>query len=314
MHHYLIRRTLSMILTLFIASILTFSLLHTLPGGTTEMVIKHVFVGLEEGVTEELRTAISERYNLDVPLYSQYWSWLTTLITRGDLGISYKYDRPVISIIQLYLPATMQLAIAGFLIVVLIGLPIGAYAAFHENAIPDHIIRLVTILGVSFPSFWLGLIFIMIFSITLGWFPTSGYGEWSHLVLPAVTLAVYTTALIIRMMRTSTLETLSKPFILYANAKGIPRRAILKDHALRNALLPIVTILGIQFGHMLAGTMIIETVFAWPGIGSLLVSSTLARDLPMVTGLIVLIIAMVLIVNLIVDILCIFIDPRIRYE
>lgn len=303
-----------MFLTLFLVSIFTFCILHTLPGGTTEMVIKHVFVGLEEGVTEDMVKTISERYDLERPLYLQYLSWLTGLVTRADLGISYKYDRPVTDIILVYLPATIQLALASFLIVVMVGIPVGAYAAFRENRMIDHFIRLVTILGVSFPSFWLGLIFIIIFSLSLGLFPTSGYGTWSHLALPALTLAVYTTSLLIRMMRTSTLETLSRPFIIYATAKGLTKRTILKDHTLRNALLPIVTVLGIQFGHMLAGTMIIETVFAWPGIGSLLVSSTLSRDIPMVTGLILLIIAMVLIVNLIVDIVCIFIDPRIRYE
>lgn len=278
------------------------------------MVVKHVFTSLEDGVSHEVIDSVSERYNLNDPLYMQYLIWLKNILISGDFGNSYQYNRSVIETISVYLPATLELAVTSFLIIIAIGIPVGIYAAYRENKIQDHIIRVITILGISFPSFWLGLILIIVFSLTLRWFPTSGYGGIENLILPAITLSVYTTCLIIRLMRTSTLEIFTKPFIIYATAKGLPRFAITRDHILRNAILPVITVLGIQFGHLLAGTMIIETVFAWPGIGSLLVSASLARDIPLVTGLILLIVTLVLIINLIVDIILHYIDPRIRYE
>ncbi|MDK2974857.1 MAG: peptide/nickel transport system permease protein [Methanofollis sp.] len=314
MHQYLTKRIGSMVLTLFAISMVTFFLMNAIPGGTAEMVVKHTFVGLEQQASSAQLQEISSRYDLKKPIIVQYCNWVSGALLHGDFGTSYAYQKPVTAVILLRLPATLMLALASMLIVLVVGIPLGIYSAIHENRLSDIIIRVASIFTMSVPGFWLALILIMIFSIGLGLFPTSGYGTPYHLVLPALALSAHTTAVTIRIMRTGMLETLGKPFITFAIAKGLPTKYIITRHAFRNALLPVVTVLGIYFGHMLAGTMVIEQIYAWPGIGSLLINSVLARDIPVVEGCVLVIVALVLLVNFAVDLLYLAIDPRIHYE
>lgn len=314
MHQYLAKRIGSMVLTLFAISILTFFLMNAIPGGTAEMMVKHTFIGLEQQASDAQLQEISSRYDLHKPLVLQYVDWISAAVLHGDFGTSYAYQKPVARVILLRLPATLELALASMAIVLAIGIPLGVYSAVRENRLSDIVIRVASIFTISVPSFWLALILIMIFSIGLGLLPTSGYGGLWYLVLPAVALSAHTTAVTIRIMRAGMLETLGKPFITFAVAKGLPLRYIVTRHAFRNALLPVVTLLGVYFGHMLAGTMVIEQIYAWPGIGSLLINSVLARDIPVVEGCVLVIVALVLLVNFAVDLLYLAIDPRIRYE
>ncbi|PKG32127.1 ABC transporter permease [Methanoregula sp.] len=315
MHHYLIKRFGFLLLTILAASALAYLMLHAVPGETAENVARHTIVGIEDAVSEQTKAEISAKYNLNDPIWVQYSNWLSGLLFRGDLGSSYVYkNTSVFTLISLALGPTIILAIASMLIVIIVGIPLGMYCAVHENRPSDLIIRGATILSISFPSFWLALMLILVFSLTLDWFPVSGYGTPANIVLPAIALALHPTAVVIRIVRTSMLETLGQQYITFAIAKGLSWGHILWNHAIKNALIPVLTLLGVYFGHLLAGTVIIENIFAWPGIGNLLINSVDARDIPVVTSCIVVIVAMFLIVNFLVDISYHFIDPRIRYE
>ncbi|MCK9632396.1 MAG: ABC transporter permease [Methanoregula sp.] len=315
MHYYLIKRLGFLVLTIIAASALAFFMLHAVPGETAENVARHTIVGMEDSVSAEVAQEISSKYNLNDPIWIQYTNWLSGLIFRGDLGSSYVYkDTSVMTLISLALGPTIILAIASMLIVIVVGIPLGMYCAVHENRPSDLIIRGATILSISFPSFWLALMLILVFSLMLNLLPVAGYGSPANIVLPAVALALHPTAVVLRIVRTSMLETLGQQYITFAIAKGLSFGHILWNHAIKNALIPVLTLLGVYFGHLLAGTVIIENIFAWPGIGNLLISSVDARDIPVVTSCIVVIVAMFLIVNFVVDISYHFIDPRIRYE
>lgn len=314
MHIYLTKRVLSCIFALFVISIITFFLMHALPGETAEMVLKQSVSGLEGYISPEDVKGISQRYNLDSPLIDQYGNWLYNATVKQDFGESYGFKKPVFDIILLRLPATLELATVSIIVVSVLGILIGMYAAFREGTFIDRIIRIITMFEVSFPSFWIALLFIIIFSLTLKLTPTMGYGGIQYLILPVAALSCHPLAVIIRVTRTSTLEVLSQPCIRFAVAKGLSWATIIRRHVLKNALLPVITILGVQFGQMLSGTMIIESIYAWPGLGSLLIEATYARDIPLVIGAIITVVTLVLLVNLFVDLLCTWIDPRIRYE
>ncbi|OPY41944.1 MAG: nickel transporter permease NikB [Methanoregulaceae archaeon PtaU1.Bin222] len=315
MHLYLIKRFGFLVLTILAASALAYLMLHAVPGETAENVARHTIVGIEDAVSEQTKAEISSKYNLNDPIWVQYYNWLFGLIFHGDLGSSYVYkNTTVFTLVTLALVPTIILAIASMLIIIVVGIPLGMYCAVHENHPSDLIIWGATILSISFPSFWLALMLILVFSLTLDWFPVSGYGTPANIVLPAIALALHPTAVVIRIVRTSMLETMGQQYITFAIAKGLSWGHILWNHAIKNALIPVLTLLGVYFGHLLAGTVIIENIFAWPGIGNLLITSVDARDIPVVTSCIVLIVAMFLIVNFLVDISYHFIDPRIRYE
>ena len=315
MHYYLAKRLGFLVLTIFAASLLAFLLLHAVPGGSAETIARHTLVGLEEEVSAQMITEVSARYDLNDPLWIQYADWLSAAVFHGDLGTSFVYfDTPVLSLISLAIVPTLILAGASMLIVIVVGIPLGIYSAIHENSPGDIVIRCATVFSISFPSFWVALMLILVFSISLDWLPVTGYGTPANLILPAVALALHPTAVIIRIVRTSMLETLGQQYITFAIAKGLSFRRIIWNHAVKNTLIPVVTLLGLYFGHLLAGTVIIESIFAWPGIGKLLVDGVFSHDIPVVTSCIVVIVTIFLVVNLGVDLLYHVIDPRIHYE
>ena len=310
---YFLKRAGFMALTLFAACALTFFLMNVIPGGTAELIIKHTFVGLEESVTEEQLNQISSRYNLDDPLYLQFFRWVKEAVLRGDIGTSYVFKKPVLYLLALRLPATIQLAGAGMALAVIVGVSLGIYSALQENRISDHILRIVTLFGVSMPGFWVALLLILVFSLKLKLVPVAGYGSLENLLLPAAALSLHSVAAVMRVTRTSMLETLGQEYIRFAKAKGLPVWKIISRHALKNAMLPVITVIGFQMGSLLGGAVVIEKIFAWPGIGSLLVDSISARDLPMVQGCVLAIVTMFLFVNFLVDMTYTHLDPRIRY-
>lgn len=313
MYRYILKRILFMIFSVFVACMMTFMLMNVIPGGTPQLILKHTFVGLEESVTDEELSMISQRYNLDDPLYLQFFRWMQTGLLQGDLGTSYVYNRPVLYLLELRFPATILLAMTSMSIAVLCGVSLGIYSALKENRFTDHLLRFVSLFGVSMPGFWVGLLLMLVFSVKLKMIPVVGYGNIGNLLLPSLALSIHSITAILRVTRTSMLETLGQDYIRFATAKGLPMRVIVTRHALKNAMLPVITVLGFQMGHLLGGSVIIEEVFAWPGIGSLLVNSITARDLPVVQGCIILIVTMFLVVNFLVDIIYTYLDPRIRY-
>jgi peptide/nickel transport system permease protein len=310
---YLLKRAGFMIFTLFAVCALTFFLMNIIPGGTAEMILKYTFVGLENSVSQEQINQISDRYNLDDPLYIQFFRWIKEVVVTGNIGTSYVFKKPVLYLLALRLPATIQLAGVSMVIAILAGVSLGIYSALEENRISDHILRIVTLFGVSMPGFWIALILILIFSLKMKLVPVSGYGSLENLILPSVALSLHSIAAIMRVTRASMLETMGQEYIRFAKAKGLSVWKIVTRHAFKNAMLPVVTVIGFQMGSLLGGTVIIEKIFAWPGIGSLLVDSISARDLPVVQGCILAIVTMYLFVNFFVDMLYTCLDPRIRY-
>lgn len=313
MYRYIFKRIVFMLITVFAVFALTFFLMNVIPGSTSEMILKHTFIGLEESATDGQLAQISDRYNLNDPLFLQFIEWVKGGLLEGDLGMSFVYHKPVLHLLILRLPATILLALSSMLIAVIAGVSLGIYAALRENRFADNLLRVLTLFGVSMPGFWVGLLLILIFSVYLKLVPVAGYGSIWNLILPSVALSIHSLASIMRVTRTSMLETLGEDYIRFATAKGLPVSRIISRHALKNTMLPVVTVLGFQMGAMLGGSVVIEKVFAWPGIGSLLVDSIFARDLPVVQACIIVIVLLFLVVNFIVDLVYIYLNPRIRY-
>ena len=312
MFRYLLKRLAFMGVTVLAVCALTFFLMNIIPGGTAELILKHTVLELEEIPTDEQIAEISSRYNLHDPLYIQFGNWLAGAL-QGDLGSSYIQKKPVSYLLLLRLPATIQLAFAAMSIAVLIGVPLGIFCAIRENKFTDYILRIVTLMGVSMPGFWLALILILFFSVNLKLFPVAGYGELRYLVLPAVALSAHSLALTLRMVRTGMLEVMSQPYIAFAISKGLSPRYVIVRHALKNALLPAITVLALSLGHMLGGAVVIESIFAWPGVGSLLVDAISGRDIPLVQGCVLTIVGVFVTINILVDLTYTYLDPRIRY-
>jgi peptide/nickel transport system permease protein len=256
---------------------------------------------------------IRRDYALDRPLAAQYGVWMARL-ARGDLGHSYHQQRPVVEIVAERFPATARLALAATLISVVAGVAIGAIAARRPGSLADHAMMATAVLGISTPVFWLGMMLSLVFAVTLGWLPVSGYGDgdWRHLVLPAVTLGALHTGSIARMTRGSLLEVARQDYMTTARAKGLSERVLLVKHALRNAAIPVVTVIGIGLADLLVGAPLTETVFAWPGLGRLLVASVSQRDLPVVMGAVLVFALVYVVANLLVDVAYLLIDPRTR--
>ena len=231
---------------------------------------------------------------------------------RGDFGTSLRQQQPTFTLIGQRLPATLQLASSAMAIALLLGLPLGVLAAIRRGSVWDNALMLFGLLGQSMPVFWLGLLLIMIFAVGLGWFPVAGADTPRHLILPAITLGLFSTAYIARMARSSMLEVLGRDFVRTARAKGLPSRNVVIRHALRNALIPLVTVIGLQFGALLGGAVITETIFAWPGVGRLTIQAIQTKDLPLVQACVVLLASIFVLVNLAVDLLYTYLDPRIR--
>ena len=256
---------------------------------------------------EEMRRALG----LDRPLYVQYWNFISNAL-QGDFGTSLRSRQPAMDTVLAALPATLELAFAAIIISTAISIPLGIAAAVKRNSPIDTIATVVAVLGQSMPVFWLGILLILLFSVTLNWLPVSGRGSWQSLILPAVTLGWYMNALMTRLTRSAMVEVLNEPYIRTARAKGMPMRTIIFKHAFRNARIPILTIWGLQAGTMLTGTVVTETVFAWPGLGRASIHAVVGRDFPVVMASIALFTLIFVLINLIVDLAYYALDPRIR--
>ncbi|MBE7472838.1 MAG: ABC transporter permease [Anaerolineae bacterium] len=304
--NYLLRRTLQALPLLFLASLVVFLLIHITPGDPVRLM-------LGEQASDEQIAAVRARIGLDRSLPEQYLSFIGRAL-QGDLGTSIRAVRPTVELIGLALPATLLLTAVALFLAVVIGLPVGILAALRPGSLFDNLALFLALLGQSIPSFWLGLTLISFIALRWRLLPTSGYGDWQHLVLPACSLAPFLAGLIIRITRTSFIEVLRQDYIRTAYAKGFALSPVVFRHALRNALLPIVTILGLQTGALLGGAVVTETVFGWPGVGQLAVNALSDRDYPVVQA-VVLVSALIFIsINLLVDLAYSILDPRIRYQ
>jgi peptide/nickel transport system permease protein len=302
---HIVRTLLLSLITLFGVSVLIFLMLRVLPGDPAR-----VLAGLDASAEQVER--IRAELGLDEPLLSQYWSFISGVL-QGDLGVSARTSRPVALEIVARMPATLTLAVVATLIGSVVGVSAGVIAAVRRNSVLDHVISSVAMMGVSMPVYWLGLLLILLFAVTLGWLPAAGSEGPLSIVLPAATLGAFSTALVSRMTRASMLEVLGQDFIRTAQAKGAPPRTVIVKHGLRNAFIPILTVISLQFGALLGGAVLTETVFGWPGIGRLLVDSIAARDFAVVQGLVLVYAALFVLLNVFVDVLYVVVDPRIRY-
>jgi peptide/nickel transport system permease protein len=303
---YTLRRVLIAIPSVLGVMIIVFAMVRLAPGDPAQLLAGE----FADAQTIQL---IRERFGLDLPVEQQFFRFVSGVF-QGDLGRSTRTNRAVTADLATFFPNTIELALGAILISLALGIPAGIMAAMRPNSPLDLAVMIGALIGVSMPVFWFGLLAILIFSVELGWFPVAGRGTLRHLVLPAITLGLSSMAIIARMTRSSMLEVLNQDYIRTARAKGLFGRGVVLKHALRNALVPVVTVVGLQFGALLAGAVITETVFTWPGIGRLLVESIRARDYPVVQGSVLLIAVTFIVVNLVVDLIYGFIDPRIRYE
>ncbi|HOT06302.1 MAG TPA: ABC transporter permease [Methanotrichaceae archaeon] len=311
MLRYAARRLVLIVPTLLGISILTFMLLHLIPGDPAEILLRQQGVTTTPEALDRLRAAMG----LQDPLHLQYLHWLNSAL-HGDLGrsLAVSYGRPVLPEILRRLGATLELATASLAFSILISLPLGVLSALRRGSFFDILLVIGSSLGTAVPAFWLGPILMLLFSLYLGWLPVCGRGGLEHLVLPALTLGIGAASLTSRVVQASMTESLNEDCIMAARAKGLPEVHIVLRHSLRNALLPLVTISGLQFGWLLEGAVFAEVIFTWPGLGKLLVDSISSRDIPMVQGCVLLISLVFVLVNLVVDILYCLLDPRVRYD
>ncbi|MDI6754021.1 MAG: ABC transporter permease [Thermodesulfobacteriota bacterium] len=303
---YIIRRLLIMLPVLLGVSLIIFIMVRIIPGDPS-MVMAGPHATKDQ--VEQIRTQLG----LDRHPVSQYFIFIGNLF-RGDLGTSTRTSLPVTKEIMARLPNTLLLALASILIATVLGVLTGIIAGVKQNSKFDYLSMLVALFGLSMPVFWLGLMLMLLFSIHLGWLPAVGAESFKHLILPAITLGANSMAIIARMTRSSMLEVIRLDYIRTARAKGLKEKLVISRHALKNALIPVVTVIGLQTGTLLGGAVLTEIVFAWPGVGRLLVEAILARDYPVVQGVVLLVATMFIFVNLVVDILYAYLDPRIRYQ
>jgi len=306
MGRFLARRLVLTIPVLLGVATLVFSLIHLIPGDPAQAMLGEA---APQSDVEELR----RRLGLDKPLVEQYGVFLQGLV-KGDLGTSLRTGEPVTDQIVERMPATFELAAAAMFVAIAFSMPLGIIAAVRRGTAIDHAAMTVSLAGVSVPNFWLGPLLAIVFAVELGWLPVSGRGTWAHLVLPAISLGAALAAILARMTRATLLEELREQYVQAARARGVSRTRAILRHAFRNSLIPVVTLLGLQFGAVLTGAVITETIFAWPGIGRLLIQSIGFRDYPLVQGCILLIALTYVGVNLLTDVIYGVLDPRIRYE
>lgn len=309
---FIARRLLYSAVVLLGVLVVVFALVQLVPGDP-------VRIALGTRYTPEAYEALRTASGLDRPIVSQFFGYLGSALT-GDLGVSFRNGEPVTVALLERLPATLSLGLTGILIALVIALPAGIYSALHEGRIGDGIVRITSQFGVSVPDFWLGILLISLFSTTLGWLPTSGYrplfddpGGWlRHIVLPALTVGVVAAAIMTRYVRSAVLEVAAMGYVRTARSKGLTPRVVTFRHTVRNALVPILTITGIQLATILGGVIVVEVVFAWPGLGRLVFNAVAARDYALIQGAVLLIAALFLLINLLVDVLYAVVDPRIR--
>ncbi len=313
MTRYVVRRLAQSAAVLAGVSILVFAVIHLVPGDP-------IRVALGTRFDQATYDALLERSGLDQPLVAQYFNWLGSAL-QGDLGVSFRTGQTVTSMILERLPATASLALAAILVALLISVPLGTISALRPRSVVDWFATVVSQAGISIPDFWMGIMFILIFAGTLGWLPTGGYTpltddplEWARrLIMPAVTIGVVSGSIMTRFVRSSVLEALGQEHVQAARAKGMRARDVLSWHVLRNALIPLVTVGGIQLAYLLSGVVVVEIVFRWPGLGQLALQAVQQRDYPVLQGAVLLFAVIFLVVNLLVDLLYARLDPRIAY-
>ncbi|MDJ0499062.1 MAG: ABC transporter permease [Acidimicrobiia bacterium] len=312
MSGFLIRRILQMLLALLGVSVVVFALIHLVPGDP-------VRVALGTRFDQDLYDALRERAGLDRPLIEQYFTWLGNAIT-GDLGVSFRNGQPVTTLILERLPATITLALAALFIALVVALPAGIISAIRSGSSLDYTVSAASQVGISMPDFWAGVMYILLFSLTLSWLPSSGFSpfgdgavEWlRHLILPALTIGLISGSIITRFVRSAVLEAMNQDYVLTARAKGLTEWQIVRRHVLPNAWIPIVTVVGLQLGFLLGGVVVVELIFAWPGLGRLALIAVKDRDFTVLQGSVLYIAFMFLAINLIVDIIYARLDPRVR--
>jgi ABC-type dipeptide/oligopeptide/nickel transport system permease component len=305
MGRFVARRFLMLIPVLLGVSLVAFCIIQLSPGDPAQ-----VMAGIE--ASEADIEMIREKFGLNKPLPVQYWAFIKGLFS-GNL-VSLRYEAPAMEIILPHLRNTLALAAMSIILAVLIGIVTGVCSAVMRKTWVDYIATVLALFGVSMPVFWWGLLLMLLFSVKLAWLPSGGMGTFAHLILPSIALGTSSAGIIARMTRSSMLDVLKQDYITTATAKGLARRVVVGRHALRNALIPTVTVIGLQFGQLLAGAVLTETVFSWPGVGRLLVTSILSRDFPMVQATLVIVATLFVFVNLAVDMLYAVLDPRIRYH
>ena len=308
MGRYIAVRLAQAVLVMFLVSILVFTILHLAPGDPVTLLVG------EAQMTNEQLAVIRRHWGLDRPLYVQYLSWLGNML-KGDFGTSITMGSlPVGTLLRTSAPATLKLNALAFLFSLAVAIPAGIISAVRRYSIFDHTSMFLSTIGIALPGFWLGLMLIILFSLRLGWLPPFGMESWKSYVLPVAVLATDQTALIARVMRSTTLEVMGQDYVTTARAKGLEERFVLLRHIVRNALLPVVTILGYRLSFLLSGTVVIETIFAWPGIGRLLVNAIFRRDYQIVQTIVFLSASVIVMINLLTDLIYAYIDPRIRYR
>ncbi|RZO29876.1 MAG: ABC transporter permease, partial [SAR116 cluster bacterium] len=281
-----------------------------------------------ESLPDEIER-VRRDFGLDQPVYVQYWEFLKGALS-GDLGNSYVFGRPALTLMAERFPATLELAVCALIIAVMIGLPLGIYSGLRPDGWPARIIMSLSVLGISIPTFWLGLMMIIVFSVILGWLPVSGRGETGvflgiessiftldglqHLIMPATNLALFKIAMVMRLARAGTVEVMAQDFIRFARAKGLPSKRIVRSHLLPNILIPIVTVVGIEFGTLIAFATVTESIFSWPGLGKLVIDAIVNLDRPVVVAYLLFVVALFLALNLIADIIYAALDPRVRLQ
>lgn len=303
---YIRRRLIQSVVVVWGVSVLVFFLLRLAPGDPVSLLL------VESASPEQIADA-KAKWGLDKPIPVQYAVFLGRAL-QGDLGDSLFFQEPAIEVLMERMPATLQLSAAALLFSLSVAIPIGLLSALKRDTFWDYLGTGLAMLGQAIPPYWLGIMLILVFSVALGWFPTSGRGTLSHLVLPAITLGSVLMALVTRLVRSGMLDVMNEDYVRTARAKGLRERAVIIRHALRNILIPLVTVVGLQLGALFGGAVITESIFAWPGVGRLALQSINARDYPMVQAAVLVISVVYVFLNLAVDLLYVYLDPRIRYD
>ncbi len=306
MTRYLIQRLLAALVTIWVTTVIVTMLIHAVPGDPVRIMYA------QWQASPEQIEAVRRNLGLDEPLHVQYWMFLKR-VAKGDLGRSIQGDQPVASILKTRFPPTLLLATTSLIIAMLIGLSLGFVAAYKRGSVTDVAAMVAAILGVSIPHFWLGLILLFTFALKLGWLPVAG-DDLRTLILPAVTLGLANAAVLARLTRSAMIDIFDQDFVRTARAKGLPKAVVLYRHALRAGLVPIVSMMGLQFAYMMGGAIVVENVFAWNGVGRLAIEAVFARDYPVIQGFILVFAAVVVLVAVVIDLLYAWLDPRVRYS
>lgn len=311
MTKYIIRRILMVVGVLWMVATLTYFTVHVTPGDTATAVLYELYG--EDAVNTENLERVREKYDLNESVFKQYAEWVKNAFT-GNFGTSYRYNKPVSYMIGLRLPNTLKLGFTAFVFSVVIAIPLGIISALKHNKLFDHMSRIFVLITSSFPAFWVAIVLIIVCSLKLKLFPVSGMDSPKSIVLPALTLSLGMIATTTRMMRASMLDVMGQDYIWVAKAKGLTRNKIIVRHILRNAIPPIISVLGLQIGHILGGAVVIENIFSWPGVGGLFIDAINAKDMPMIEGCVLVIAFGYAAINLVVDIIYAAINPEIRYS